>query len=70
MARVDVLGDSDNPTLKQSVRGWIRPATAVSTFLEAYSRSGGTHHSALVLGDRLDGMAAFAAFAELECTVL
>jgi L-arabinose isomerase len=31
----------------------------VAQFLEAYSRAGGTHHSALVLGDRAEAIAAF-----------
>jgi L-arabinose isomerase len=38
----------------------------VPKFLETFSRCGGTHHSALVLGDHLEAMAALAAFAGLE----
>ena len=70
VARVDILGDSDNASLRGSVRGWVRPEGDLATFLEAYSRNGGTHHSALVLGDRLEGITAFAEFAGLECVTL
>ena len=31
----------------------------ISHFLEAYSRAGGTHHNALVLGDQAEGITAF-----------
>jgi L-arabinose isomerase len=69
-APVEVLGDSDNPSLRGSVRGWIRPRGDLAAFLEQYSRHGGTHHSALVLGSRSEGISAFAQFADLECVVL
>jgi L-arabinose isomerase len=70
VARVEILGDSDNASLQGSVRGWIRPEGDLASFLENYSRHGGTHHSALVLGDRLEGIVAFAEFAGLECVSL
>ena len=70
VARVEVLGDTDNASLQGAVRGWIRPAGDLADFLEAYSRHGGTHHSALVMGDRLEGLVAFADFAGLECVTL
>ncbi len=69
-ARVEILGDSDNPSLRQSVRGWIRPEYELSTFLEDYSLNGGTHHSALLLGDHLEGIAAFAENAGLGLVIL
>lgn len=69
-APVESLGDTDNPSLRGAVRGWIRPRTDLASFLEAYSHHGGTHHSALVLGDRLEGIAAFAQFADLGWTAL
>lgn len=68
--RVEILGDTDNASLRNSVRGWIRPDYDLSTFLEDYSLNGGTHHSALLLGDRLEGIAAFAEFADLACVIL
>jgi L-arabinose isomerase len=69
-APVDILGDSDNASLRGAVRGWVRPRGEVTGFLEQYSLNGGTHHSALVLGNRLEGVVAFAQFADLECVVL
>jgi L-arabinose isomerase len=48
-----------DPKMRDSVRAWVRPRGKVTDFLEAYSRAGGTHHSALVLGDRAEAVAAF-----------
>jgi len=46
--RVAEVEGSDRMT--ELVRGWIRSALPVADFLAAYSRAGGTHHSALVYG--------------------
>lgn len=62
---VEVLGDSRRDDMQKSVRGWIRPERSLPEFLEAYSRSGGTHHSALVLGQGVAAIEAFAAFSGL-----
>lgn len=73
LAPVEVLGDSKNRAFQDSVRGWLRPtsmAGEVAAFLEQYSRLGGTHHSALVMGDRLEALRAFAGFAGIECSVI
>jgi L-arabinose isomerase len=70
VAPVEVVGDSDREDFKDKVRGWMRPQGAPDEFLEAYSRLGGTHHSALVLGDHVEALVAFAGFAGLECWVL
>jgi L-arabinose isomerase len=70
VAPVEVVGDSDREDFKDKVRGWMRPQGAPDEFLEAYSRLGGTHHSALVLGDHAEALVAFAGFAGLECWVL
>jgi L-arabinose isomerase len=61
IAPVDVLAEDDslNPAMRDTIRAWIRPRCKVSDFLEAYSRAGGTHHSALVLGDHAEAVAAF-----------
>ena len=70
VSAVQVLGDGTHPDMKQNVRGWIRPPGTVVEFLEEYSRHGGTHHSALVLGSRAEAIEAFAAFAGLGCHVI
>ena len=46
------------------------PADPSAAVLTAYSRAGGTHHSALVLGDRVEALQAFARFCGLACTVI
>ena len=45
--------------MRATVRAWVRPHGGVARFLEAYSRAGGTHHSALLLGDKAEALAAF-----------
>lgn len=61
VAPVDVMAEdaSLDPAMRDVVRTWVRPRIPVAPFLEAYSRAGGTHHSALVLGDRAEAIAAF-----------
>ena len=68
VAPVEVLGDGTHPEMRTKVRAWVRPAGEVGTFLEEYSRLGGTHHSALVLGDCAEALAAFARFVDMECS--
>jgi L-arabinose isomerase len=70
LAPVEVLPEQPNATLETSVRGWMRPRRAIPEFLEEFSRHGGTHHSALVFGDCLEGLLAFADFADLDCVVI
>jgi L-arabinose isomerase len=70
---VDVLPETpssapgaDSVSLREQIRGWIRPDRPVAEFLEEYSRHGGTHHSALVMGGSMEAVEAFALFAGLE----
>jgi len=65
---VDVLDESDaiDPAMRDAIRIWIRPRGGVAPFLEAYSRAGGTHHSALVLGDHLEAIHAFGRMTGLQ----
>jgi L-arabinose isomerase len=59
VAPVEVLADTTHPEMQAVVRAWVRPHGGVARFLEAYSRAGGTHHSALLLGDKVEAVAAF-----------
>ena len=70
IAPVKVLGDAGDPAMRKTIRGWIRPSRPLEAFLEEYSRLGGTHHSALLLGDHTEALGAFAAFAGIEKAVL
>jgi L-arabinose isomerase len=63
---VEVLEDGKHPGMQKCVRGWIRPRLPIAEFLEQFSRLGGTHHSALVLGEHYEAMAAFGRFAGLD----
>ncbi len=70
LAPVEILPEQPNPSMAESVRGWMRPRRAIPEFLEEYSRHGGTHHSALVFGDCLEGLLAFAEFVDFDCAVI
>jgi L-arabinose isomerase len=62
----EILPDGTHPDLDQWIRGWIRPPLPLPRFLEEFSHLGGTHHSALLLGDQTDGIAAFASCLGVE----
>jgi len=66
VAPVEVLPDTPNRKMHRTVRGWIQPSRDAAAFLESYSRLGGTHHSALVLGEHTEAICAFADFAGIE----
>ena len=70
VAPVEMLGDSTREDMQNIVRGWMRPNQPVAKFLEEYSRHGGTHHSALVYGQKVDAVSAFARFAGLGLEVI
>lgn len=63
---VEILGDGTHPDMDRWVRAWIRPPLPIATFLERFSHAGGTHHSALLLGNHAAAMADFAAFLGVE----
>lgn len=66
-APVEVLADGTHPDIENWIRAWIRPTISVQRFLEVYSQDlGGTHHSALMLGDRMGALEAFARMAGLK----
>ncbi len=72
VAPVEVLAEeaSLDPAMRDMVRVWVRPHGEVAPFLEAYSRAGGTHHSALVLGGHAAAIAAFGRMCGLEVVLL
>ena len=61
-APVEMLGDGTHADLKTSVRGWMKPRCPIAQFLEDYGRAGGTHHSALILGEHTEALSAMAEF--------
>jgi L-arabinose isomerase len=65
-APVEALGDGTHPDLREWVRAWVRPTLPLEDFLEQYSERGGTHHSALMLGDHREALAAFARMGGME----
>lgn len=72
-APVEILAeDADrlDPSMRDTIRIWIRPRQPVARFLEAYSRAGGTHHSALVPGADAGSVAAFGRMLGIESVTL
>lgn len=69
-SELEVLGDATYPGMKRCIRAWVKPAMALPAFLEAYSRNGGTHHSALVYGHCTESIRAFARFTGLPLTII
>ena len=67
---VECMGDATHEEMLTKVRGWVRPPCELEDFLEEYSLLGGTHHSALVMTDDLESIAAFAEFAGLDLAVI
>ena len=63
---VDVLEDGTHPDVAKWIRAWIRPHMKLAAFLEEYSRLGGTHHSALMMGDHRESLAMFARMTDME----
>ncbi len=59
LAPVTMLDVTGEDRMTDEIHGWFQPPMAVADFLAAYSRAGGTHHSALVYGDVCDELARF-----------
>jgi L-arabinose isomerase len=59
IAPVTMLDAAGRDNMADIVHGWLRPARPIAEFLAAFSRFGGTHHSALVYGDVADDIARF-----------
>jgi len=53
-----------------AVNGWFKPGMKLESFLEKYSRCGGTHHSALVYGDVTEEIKLFAAYLGCQINLL
>jgi L-arabinose isomerase len=63
----EMIPISGENKMELAVNGWFKPKVKLETFLEEYSRCGGTHHSALVYGDVTEEIKLFAAY--LGCKI-
>jgi len=70
LSRVEILGDGSGPGIDDWIRAWVRPEMKLEEFLEAYSEVGGTHHSALMIGDRVEELLSFALWTGLDFVLL
>ncbi|MDR1566388.1 MAG: hypothetical protein LBS48_03775 [Treponema sp.] len=66
----EMLPVSGENKMRLAVNGWFKPGTELPAFLEAYSRCGGTHHSALVYGDVLEEIKALGSCLGCKVTLL
>jgi L-arabinose isomerase len=64
-APVDMLAE-ETENFRSGVRGWMKPKKPVIEFLEALSRAGATHHSALVYGAAPEQLRFFGELLNLE----
>ncbi len=51
LSEIEVIDMSKEDNMDKTIRGWFRHKLGISEFLSEFSRSGGTHHSAMVYGD-------------------
>jgi L-arabinose isomerase len=63
----EMLPVSGENKMRLAVNGWFRPGMELGSFLEAYSRCGGTHHGVLVYGDVREEMKMLALY--LGCKI-
>lgn len=61
-AKGRVVSPKSENKLSESVNGWFQPSSSLDTFLESFSKLGGTHHSVLVYGDCINELRTFAKF--------
>lgn len=65
-APLEIQRDESGPEMRDVIRLWARPEGALESFLERYSKLGGTHHSALVLGVCPEALEAFGRMAGFD----
>ncbi len=70
VAPVAVLPDETGPKMAEIIRAWVRPRVPLAEFLECYSLAGGTHHSALVLGQPAEAIRAFGQYLGVETVLI
>lgn len=57
LSRIEIIDLKHD--LEDSITGWIKPEIPINDFLAEYSRSGGSHHSAIVYGNVYDELLDF-----------
>jgi L-arabinose isomerase len=56
--------------MKGKIRGWPAPLQPVAEFLKQFSLAGGTHHAAILYGDRLAELKMFAQLMDWEVVAI
>ena len=55
---------------RKAVQGWLKPNQPIGSFLKKYSEFGGTHHSCMVYGAKVDEIVAFGKMMGFEVHVI
>ncbi len=66
----EILDGDDSEAVRKTVRGWFKPEMPLEEFLSGYSNAGGTHHLALVYGNKARELAVFGTMMGWNVTVL
>ncbi len=66
----EILDGDDSEAVQKTVRGWFKPEMPIEEFLSCYSEVGGTHHLALIYGDRARELAVFGRIMGWNVTIL
>lgn len=70
VAPLEILPDGTHPDMASVIRAWARPGRSLPDFLERYSRAGGTHHSVLILGKRVEAVQAMGRLVGIDSLVI
>ena len=70
LAQGEMLKVEGVNTMENMVNGWFKPDIPLAAFLEQFSQDGGTHHSVLIYGDKLESLEYFADFLGIQRKVL
>lgn len=65
-----ILLPQEIKNFNDTVSGWFQPEKPLTEFLEEFSRSGGTHHSAVVYGVDTESICCFARRLGIKCKVI
>ncbi len=70
LAPVSMLPEGTDSRFTHHIRGWMKPEMPLTDFLKAFSRLGGTHHSALIYTEEKDIIKTFGEMMGWEVSIL
>ena len=70
IARGQMLDIPSDNALSKSINGWFKPESDLTKFLSEYSRTGGTHHGAIVYSDEIELLHQIARFMSFDSIII